>query len=148
MAMLLLLAVVAVPIDSASTSRPSASSWTSSSLRPPLGGSYGGAGNPLPRSPQRKRRPSPDPARRVTFPCPLCRALGRVSTLVAELDPGPPFLTVMGVRGCEHADGFGQLDRLTLEQEWALIEAALIEATLGGAIADARRRWRWRSRRQ
>ena len=71
--------------------------------------------------------------RRVTFPCPLCRALGRVSTLVAELEPEPPppLLTVIDLQGeCEHAAGFGQLDQLTLEQEWQLIEAAL-DAAIG-----------------
>ena len=70
--------------------------------------------------------------RRVSFPCRLCRALGRVSTLVAELEPeSPPLLTVIDLRGdCEHAAGFGQLDQLTLEQEWQLIEAAL-DAAIG-----------------
>ena len=33
--------------------------------------------------------------------------------------------TVIDLQGCEHADGFGHLDKLTLEQEWQLIEAAL-----------------------
>jgi hypothetical protein len=61
----------------------------------------------------------------------LCRALGRVSTLVAELEPAPPLLTVIDLQGgCEHAPGFGQLGQLTLEQEWQLIEAAL-DAAIG-----------------
>ena len=62
----------------------------------------------------------------------MCRALGRVSTLVAELEPeSPPLLTVIDLQGeCEHAAGFGQLDQLTLEQEWQLIEAAL-DAAIG-----------------
>ena len=70
--------------------------------------------------------------RRVTFACPLCRALGRVSLLVAELEPEPPpLLTVIDLQGgCEHATGFGQLDQLTLEEEWQLIEAAL-DAAIG-----------------
>ena len=71
--------------------------------------------------------------RRVTFSCPLCQALGRVSALVAELEPEPPppLLTVIDLQGeCEHAAGFGQLDQLTLEQEWQLIEAAL-DAAMG-----------------
>jgi hypothetical protein len=63
--------------------------------------------------------------RRVAFACPLCRGLGRVSTLVAELDAGPPLVTVVDLDGCVHADGFGQPDKLTLQQEWRLIEAAL-----------------------
>jgi hypothetical protein len=70
--------------------------------------------------------------RRVAFACPLCRGLGRVSTLVAELDTEPPLMTVVDLEGCVHADGFGQLDKLTLEQEWRLIEAAL-DAAIGGA---------------
>ena len=69
--------------------------------------------------------------RRGSFPCPLCRALGRVSVLVAELEPAPPLLTVIDLQGsCEHAAGFGQLDQLTLEQEWQLIEAALDAAAM------------------
>jgi hypothetical protein len=56
--------------------------------------------------------------RSVTFRCPLCRALGRLHTLVAELDAGPSPPTVINLQGCEHADGFGHLDKLTLEQEW------------------------------
>jgi hypothetical protein len=63
--------------------------------------------------------------RSVTFLCPLCRALGRLHTLVAELDAGPSPPTVIDLQGCEHADGFGHLDKLTLEQEWQLIEAAV-----------------------
>ena len=50
--------------------------------------------------------------RRVSFLCPLCGALGRVNTLVAEVDPEPTVIDLQG--GCEHADGFGHLDRLTL----------------------------------
>ena len=50
-----------------------------------------------------------------------------------ELDPEPPLVTVIDVQGsCEHANGFGQLDQLTLEQEWELIEAAL-DAASGAA---------------
>jgi hypothetical protein len=65
----------------------------------------------------------------------LCRALGRASTLVAELEPEPPpLLTVIDLQGsCEHAAGFGHLDQLTLEQEWELIEAALDAATDQGS---------------
>ena len=64
--------------------------------------------------------------RLVTFPCPLCREDGRISALVAEFEPEPAPLTVIDLQGdCAHADDFGLLDRLTLEQEWRLIEAAL-----------------------
>jgi hypothetical protein len=73
-----------------------------------------------------------------SFPCaalpslPVVPAVGRVSTLVAELEPEPPpLLTVIDLQGgCEHAAGFGQLDQLTLEREWRLIEAAL-DAAIG-----------------
>ena len=67
---------------------------------------------------------------RVAFSCPLCRELGRVVTLVAELDTEPPRITVVDLEGCAHADGFGQLDKLTLEEEWRLIETAL-DAVIG-----------------
>ena len=60
--------------------------------------------------------------RRATFLCPLCQALGHLRTLVTEVDSEP---TVIDLQGCEHADGFGHSDKLTLEQEWRLIEAAL-----------------------
>jgi hypothetical protein len=41
---------------------------------------------------------------------------------VAKLEPEPPpLLTVIDLQGgCEHAAGFGQLDQLTLDQEWRL----------------------------
>jgi DNA-binding response OmpR family regulator len=74
-------------------------------------------------------RPAKHPVRLVSFPCPLCREVGRMVTLVAEFDPEPPPLTVIDLQGgCAHAAGFGQLDQLTLEQEWQLIEAALAAA--------------------
>ena len=80
-----------------------------------------------------KGRRAKRPVRLVTFPCPLCREVGRIITLVAEFDPEPPPLTVIDLQGgCEHAAGFGQLDQLTLEQEWQLIEAAL-DAAKGDA---------------
>jgi hypothetical protein len=63
--------------------------------------------------------------RSVTFLCPLCRVLGRLRTLVGDLNAGPSPPTVIALEGCEHADGFGHLGELTLEQEWQLIEAAL-----------------------
>jgi DNA-binding response OmpR family regulator len=82
---------------------------------------------------ERRGRRVKHPVRLVTFPCPLCREVGRIITLVAEFDPEPPPLTVIDLQGdCEHAAGFGQLDQLTLEQEWQLIEAAL-DAVRGDA---------------
>jgi DNA-binding response OmpR family regulator len=81
-----------------------------------------------------KGRPPKPRVRLVTFPCPLCREVGRMITLVAELDPEPGSLTVIDLQGgCAHADGFGQLDQLTLEQEWQLIQAALDAATGEGS---------------
>ena len=77
-------------------------------------------------------RPAKHPVRLVTFSCPLCREAGHAVALVAEFDPQPP-LTVIDIQGsCAHANGFGQLDQLTLEQEWLMIEAAL-DAARGGA---------------
>jgi hypothetical protein len=68
---------------------------------------------------------------RATFLCPLCRALGRTVTLLAELDPTPPLVIVTELQGaCEHVDAFGQLEGQTLEEAWTLIEAAL-EAVCG-----------------
>jgi hypothetical protein len=60
----------------------------------------------------------------------LCRAVGRVSTLVAELEPEPPpLLTVIDLHGgCEHAAGFG-------------IEAAL-DAAIGEGSQPGRPRVR------
>ena len=51
---------------------------------------------------------------------------------MAELEPEPPpLLTGIDLEGgCEHAAGFGELDQLTLEREWRLIEAAL-DAAIG-----------------
>jgi hypothetical protein len=62
---------------------------------------------------------------RATFPCPLCREVGRVVTLEAELEPEPPLEIVTDLHGgCAHAAAFGEL-RQTLEETWTLIEAAL-----------------------
>jgi DNA-binding response OmpR family regulator len=74
-------------------------------------------------------RPAKPRARLVTFSCPLCREDGRINALVAEFEPEPAPLTVIDLQGeCAHADGFGQVDRLTLEQERQLIAAALAAA--------------------
>jgi hypothetical protein len=54
----------------------------------------------------------------------LCRELGRISMLVAELEPAPVIVTDLQ-GGCAHADAFGALEGQTLEEAWALIEAAL-----------------------
>lgn len=66
------------------------------------------------------------PLRRVALACPLCRELGRGLLLVAEIEPAPPLTHVVDLQGaCEHAGAFGQLDALTIEDEWRLIRAAL-----------------------
>ena len=63
---------------------------------------------------------------RATFACPLCRKVGRVVTLEAELEPAPPLLIVTDLQGrCTHAAAFGALEGDTLEEAWGLIEAAL-----------------------
>jgi xanthosine utilization system XapX-like protein len=63
--------------------------------------------------------------RRVTFSCPLCLEVGRIGALVAELEPAPPLLTVVGLQGrCVHAAAFGELAQ-PLEEAWTLTEAAL-----------------------
>ena len=61
----------------------------------------------------------------ATFPCPLCREVGRVVTLEAELEPEPPLMIVTNLQGgCTHAAAFGALDQ-RVEEAWAVIEAAL-----------------------
>ena len=63
---------------------------------------------------------------RVTFSCPLCRDRARSITLEAEVALEPPLLIVTDLRGgCAHAAAFGELDGQTIEEAWALIEAAL-----------------------
>ena len=63
---------------------------------------------------------------RVNFPCPLCRDVGRIVTLEAELEPEPPLMIVTDLHGgCAHAAAFGALEGQTLEEAWALIDAAL-----------------------
>jgi hypothetical protein len=64
------------------------------------------------------------PLRRAAFRCPLCRDAGRAVTLVAEFDTTSP-VVVAGLQGCAHADTFAEVDALTLDQTWALIDAAL-----------------------
>jgi hypothetical protein len=67
---------------------------------------------------------------RASFPCPLCREVGRAVTLEAELEPEPPLVIVTDLHGdCAHAAAFGEL-RQTLEEAWALIAAALTAASI------------------
>jgi len=60
---------------------------------------------------------------RVVFPCPLCRADGRRTMLEADLDAASSVVNLEGL--CAHAEGFGQVGRLTPEEERILITAAL-----------------------
>ena len=65
-----------------------------------------------------------------TFPCPLCRDVGRVVMLEAELEPEPPLVIVTDLQGgCEHAATFGEVEGQTIEEAWMLIEAALDAAS-------------------
>ncbi len=73
----------------------------------------------------RVTRPSVKSARRVTLYCPLCAAIGRDVAIVAELDLSAQPTIVADLSGCPHADAFGQIGRLTLDQERQLITAAL-----------------------
>jgi hypothetical protein len=67
---------------------------------------------------------------RATFPCPLCRDVGRVVTLEAKLEPEPPLVIVTDLHGgCAHAAAFGELEGQTIEDAWTLIEAALDAAS-------------------
>ena len=44
---------------------------------------------------------------------------------MAELDTTSPVVIVADLQGCAHADTFAEVDVLTLDQTWALIDAAL-----------------------
>ena len=61
----------------------------------------------------------------AAFPCPLCGDGGRLVLLEAELERDGELLVVVDMHGCRHANRFGNLERLTIDQEWRLIEAAL-----------------------
>jgi hypothetical protein len=43
----------------------------------------------------------------------------------ALLERDGELLVVVDLRGCRHANRLGNLERLTLDEEWRLIEAAL-----------------------
>ena len=74
-----------------------------------------------------------DPVHHATFPCPLCRDVGRIVTLEAELEPEPSLVTVTDLQGgCEHAAAFGELEGQTLEEAWRLIEAAVNAGSVEG----------------
>ena len=62
--------------------------------------------------------------RRAAFRCPLC-GTPAAGTLVAELDTTSPIVVVADLQGWAHADTFAEVDALTLDQTWALIDAAL-----------------------
>ena len=70
--------------------------------------------------------------RHAAFPCPLCRDVGRIVTLEAELELEPPVTVTDLQGGCEHAAAFGELEAQTLEEAWTLIEAAVDAASVEG----------------
>lgn len=65
---------------------------------------------------------------RAPFDCPLCRVDGLSSTLRAVYDTSSytRILVTDLEGGCDHAKGFGDLHRLTLEEVEILIDAALL----------------------
>ena len=78
------------------------------------------------------RRPPSIPGAALPFPARCAGPSAASARLWPSSSPEPPpLLTVIDLQGgCEHAAGFGQLDQLTLEQEWQLIEGAL-DAAIG-----------------
>ena len=72
----------------------------------------------------------------VTFPCPLCADDGAVVVITAELDVSVGRLIVAALSGCPHADRFGFIGQLTLEEERRLIHMALDAAAAPEAHGD------------
>src|SRR5262245_11912735 len=73
----------------------------------------------------RVNRPSAKSPHRIRGSCPLCAARGRDVPLVAELDLTTRSTVVADLSGCPHAEAFGRVGLLTLDEEWRLITAAL-----------------------
>jgi len=68
--------------------------------------------------------PSPSPI--ALLVCPLCvEQSGRRVAILAEYDLSTPVVTVADLFGCAHAEVFGQVGGLTLDEERRLIQAAL-----------------------
>src|SRR5262245_21148465 len=79
---------------------------------------------------------------RIRFACPLCRrGAGRTVMVTGELDPAGPSAIIADLSGCPHADGFGEVGRLTLDEERMLIGAAL-DAVEARQLAGRARRER------
>jgi hypothetical protein len=58
--------------------------------------------------------------------CPLCfEQTGERVVILAEYDLSTPFVTVGDLVGCPHAQRFGQVGGLTVDEERRLIQAAL-----------------------
>jgi hypothetical protein len=58
--------------------------------------------------------------------CPLCfERTGERIVILAEYDLSTPFVTVGDLVGCPHAQRFGQVGGLTVDEERRLIHAAL-----------------------
>lgn len=79
---------------------------------------------------------------RIRFACPLCRrGAGRTAMVTAELDRAARSAIVADLSGCPHADGFGAVGGLTLDEERTLIGAAL-DAVEARRLGDRARRAR------
>ena len=68
----------------------------------------------------------PRPSHVALFICPLCvEERGERLAILAEYDLSTPMVTVADLVGCAHAERFGQVGALTVDEERRLIEAAL-----------------------
>ena len=70
--------------------------------------------------------------------CPLClEQSGQRVILAVEYDLSTPTVTVADLAGCPHAERFGQIGGLTLEDERRLVAAAMDVWDAGPREADA-----------
>jgi hypothetical protein len=69
---------------------------------------------------------TPPPSPILLLVCPLClEQLGERVVILAEYDLSTPIVTVADLVGCAHAERFGEVGGLALDEERRLIEAAL-----------------------
>jgi len=79
----------------------------------------------IPRPEPLVTEPAPQ-SPRIRFACPLCAEThGRDVFIAVEFDLDARFLAVADMTGCDHAEMFGLVGRLTPDQERRLIDAAL-----------------------